>query len=146
MSQKGLLILFLNPFPFFSNIFFGESQAVVCFCVPTANFNDTRSSSTILSNPSVLNSITNSKSITLGLISAVRNHIGPFATPKKIILVTELPKTRSGKIMRRILRKIASGDVTGNETEEELKLKLGDITTLSESGVVSMLIAKWLER
>src|SRR5262249_31941016 len=46
--------------------------------------------------------------------------IGPFARPDKIQVVKALPKTRSGKIMRRILRKIAEGDVSN----------LGDITTL----------------
>ena len=38
--------------------------------------------------------------------------IGPFARPEKIQIVTGLPKTRSGKIMRRILRKIAEGDTS----------------------------------
>ena len=52
--------------------------------------------------------------------------IGPFAKPDKIQFVTGLPKTRSGKIMRRILRKIAEG-----ETEN-----LGDITTLLDPQVV----------
>ena len=40
----------------------------------------------------------------------VRESIGPIATPKKIFLVPNLPKTRSGKIMRRILRKICAGE------------------------------------
>jgi acetyl-CoA synthetase len=52
--------------------------------------------------------------------------IGPIAKPDKIQFVTGLPKTRSGKIMRRILRKIAEGDTTN----------LGDITTLLDPGVV----------
>jgi acetyl-CoA synthetase len=52
--------------------------------------------------------------------------IGPIAKPDKIQFVSGLPKTRSGKIMRRILRKVAEGD-TGN---------LGDITTLLDPGVV----------
>lgn len=55
------------------------------------------------------------------LILQVRKSIGPFAAPKTIIIVTDLPKTRSGKIMRRILRKILAG-------EED---SLGDITTVS---------------
>jgi acetyl-CoA synthetase len=50
----------------------------------------------------------------------VRKHIGGFALPQAIVFATALPKTRSGKIMRRILRKIASGDISS----------LGDITTL----------------
>lgn len=52
--------------------------------------------------------------------------IGPIAKPDKIQFVTGLPKTRSGKIMRRILRKIAEGDTSN----------LGDITTLLDPGVV----------
>lgn len=50
----------------------------------------------------------------------VRKSIGPFAAPKAIYVVPDLPKTRSGKIMRRILRKILAG-------EED---QLGDITTV----------------
>jgi acetyl-CoA synthetase len=60
----------------------------------------------------------------------VRHAIGGFATPDVIHLAAGLPKTRSGKIMRRILRKIASGEYTG----------LGDITTLAEPEVVEKLI------
>jgi len=60
----------------------------------------------------------------------VRHAIGPIATPDRIQVVTGLPKTRSGKIMRRILRKIAAG-----EYEE-----LGDITTLADPGVVEKLV------
>lgn len=51
----------------------------------------------------------------------VRKSIGPFAAPKVVYVVPDLPKTRSGKIMRRILRKILAG-------EED---QLGDITTVS---------------
>lgn len=64
------------------------------------------------------------------LIMQVRKSIGPFAAPKAIFVVTDLPKTRSGKIMRRILRKILSG-------EED---QLGDTSTLSEPGVVDQII------
>jgi acetyl-CoA synthetase len=60
----------------------------------------------------------------------VRHAIGPIAIPDRIQIVAGLPKTRSGKIMRRILRKIASG-----EYEE-----LGDITTLADPGVVEKLV------
>lgn len=52
--------------------------------------------------------------------------IGPIAKPDKIQFVSGLPKTRSGKIMRRILRKIAEGETTN----------LGDVTTLTDPGVV----------
>jgi acetyl-CoA synthetase len=61
----------------------------------------------------------------------VRYSIGAIATTDRIQIVTGLPKTRSGKIMRRILRKIASG-----EYED-----LGDITTLADPSVVEKLVA-----
>lgn len=64
------------------------------------------------------------------LILTVRKEIGPFAAPKLILLVDDLPKTRSGKIMRRILRKVLAG-------EED---QLGDISTLSNPSVVSQII------
>jgi len=60
----------------------------------------------------------------------VREEIGPIATPDRIQIVRGLPKTRSGKIMRRILRKIASGD----------DQDLGDTTTLAEPAVVEQLV------
>jgi acetyl-CoA synthetase len=60
----------------------------------------------------------------------VRHVIGPIATPDQIMIVPGLPKTRSGKIMRRILRKIAAGEYTG----------LGDVTTLADPSVVEALI------
>ncbi len=60
----------------------------------------------------------------------VRKEIGPIATPDILHWTDALPKTRSGKIMRRILRKIASGDTTN----------LGDISTLADPGVVEKLL------
>ena len=60
----------------------------------------------------------------------VRKEIGPIATPEILHWTDSLPKTRSGKIMRRILRKIATGD-TGN---------LGDTSTLADPGVVDKLL------
>jgi acetyl-CoA synthetase len=54
------------------------------------------------------------------LVLQVRKSIGPFAAPRAIFTVVDLPKTRSGKIMRRILRKILAG-------EED---QLGDISTV----------------
>jgi len=60
------------------------------------------------------------------LLETVTRIIGPIARPEKIQFVSGLPKTRSGKIMRRILRKIAEG-----ETDN-----LGDISTLLDPGVV----------
>jgi len=61
----------------------------------------------------------------------VRKEIGPIATPDAIQFAPGLPKTRSGKIMRRILRKIAEGDVSN----------LGDTTTLADPAVVDDLVA-----
>ena len=58
------------------------------------------------------------------------NVIGPLATPDAVQPAHGLPKTRSGKIMRRILRKIASGDTD----------QLGDISTLADPHVVDELI------
>jgi acetyl-CoA synthetase len=64
------------------------------------------------------------------LVAHVRKEIGPIATPDKVQFADALPKTRSGKIMRRILTKIAAGDVE----------QLGDITTLADPSVVAMLV------
>ena len=61
----------------------------------------------------------------------VRQEIGPVATPDLIQFAPGLPKTRSGKIMRRILRKIAENDFSN----------LGDTSTLADPGVVDDLIA-----
>ncbi|WP_419210256.1 acetate--CoA ligase [Providencia manganoxydans] len=60
----------------------------------------------------------------------VRKEIGPIATPDVLHWTDSLPKTRSGKIMRRILRKIASGDTSN----------LGDTSTLADPGVVEKLL------
>ena len=64
------------------------------------------------------------------LIKHVRSEIGPIATPDVLQWAPGLPKTRSGKIMRRILRKIAENDL-GN---------LGDTSTLADPGVVDGLV------
>lgn len=64
------------------------------------------------------------------LKNEVRHHIGAIATPDYILIAPGLPKTRSGKIMRRLLRKIAAKDVG----------TLGDISTLADPGVVQKLI------
>nr|WP_211661149.1 acetate--CoA ligase [Modestobacter muralis] len=60
----------------------------------------------------------------------VRKEIGPIASPRQIMVVAELPKTRSGKIMRRLLRDIA-------ENRE-----LGDVSTLTDSSVMDLISAK----
>ncbi|HHG3472311.1 acetyl-CoA synthetase [Vibrio parahaemolyticus] len=65
----------------------------------------------------------------------VRKEIGPIATPDVLHWTDSLPKTRSGKIMRRILRKIATGDTSN----------LGDTSTLADPSVVDKLIAEKAE-
>ncbi|MFA9203803.1 MAG: hypothetical protein ACEQSD_07385, partial [Flavobacteriales bacterium] len=62
----------------------------------------------------------------------VRQEIGPIATPDAIHWAPSLPKTRSGKIMRRILRKIAANELD----------TLGDTSTLADPSVVDNLIAE----
>ncbi len=64
------------------------------------------------------------------LVAQVRKEIGPIASPGKLQFVPGLPKTRSGKIMRRILRKVASGEID----------QLGDITTLADPAVVEDIV------
>ena len=67
-------------------------------------------------------------------IKALRDHvskeIGPIAKPRQIMVVDELPKTRSGKIMRRILRKVAANEIDA----------LGDVSTLADPSVVEDLV------
>ncbi|MCY4570213.1 MAG: acetate--CoA ligase [Candidatus Poribacteria bacterium] len=71
-----------------------------------------------------------SDTVETGIKQAVRQQIGPIATPDKIQFTPALPKTRSGKIMRRILRKIAEGDISN----------LGDTSTLADPTVVDALV------
>ena len=71
-----------------------------------------------------------SDDVETGIKQAVRQQIGPIATPDKIQFTPALPKTRSGKIMRRILRKIAEGDIS----------ELGDTSTLADPTVVDALV------
>jgi acetyl-CoA synthetase len=66
-----------------------------------------------------------------GLRDAVRTAIGGIAVPDRIQFSDALPKTRSGKIMRRILRKVAEGDPSN----------VGDVTTLADPAVVESIIA-----
>jgi acetyl-CoA synthetase len=61
---------------------------------------------------------------------SVRHVIGPLATPERMVMVPGLPKTRSGKIMRRILRKIAEGDYEN----------FGDISTLADPSIVEQIV------
>ncbi|KAJ2923712.1 hypothetical protein H1R20_g13377, partial [Candolleomyces eurysporus] len=73
--------------------------------------------------------------LTKELVLQVRKVIGPFAAPKRIYLVPDLPKTRSGKIMRRIMRKIVAGEAD----------QLGDLSTLAEPAVVEVIKKKVAE-
>ncbi len=74
---------------------------------------------------------TPSDALRADLVKWVRKEIGPIATPDAIQFAPGLPKTRSGKIMRRILRKIAEGDVAS----------LGDTSTLADPSVVEDLVS-----
>jgi acetyl-CoA synthetase len=65
------------------------------------------------------------------LVAHIRKEIGPIASPDKLHFTDALPKTRSGKIMRRILRKIAEGAIT----------ELGDTSTLADPDVVGRLVS-----
>ena len=67
---------------------------------------------------------TNEDVLRAELIQTIRNGIGPIATPQQIYFVTKLPKTRSGKIMRRVLKAIASNE------------KVGDVSTLEDGAAV----------
>ena len=80
--------------------------------------------------------VTKSASLVVELRQKVRQEIGPIAVPDAICFADALPKTRSGKIMRRILGRIASGE-TGN---------LGDTSTLTEPTVVDDLIRERVYR
>jgi acetyl-CoA synthetase len=69
------------------------------------------------------------------IVESVVAEIGKIALPEKIQFVTGLPKTRSGKIMRRILRKIAEGDTSN----------LGDTSTLLDPLVVDEIVANAIQ-
>ncbi|HBU47869.1 MAG TPA: acetate--CoA ligase [Myxococcales bacterium] len=72
----------------------------------------------------------NALEVVEALRAQVRKEIGPIATPDRIQLVPGLPKTRSGKIMRRILRKVALGEYS----------ELGDVSTLADPTVVEAIV------
>lgn len=78
----------------------------------------------------ILNTPESSPELIESIKNVVREMIGRFAAPDIIHITKGLPKTRSGKVMRRILRKIAAAEYSG----------LGDISTLSEPGVVEVLV------
>ncbi|KAJ3378212.1 acetyl-CoA synthetase [Entophlyctis sp. JEL0112] len=100
-------------------------QAIVCFCTLKSHHAD-------------------EASVSAALRLQVRTQIGPFAAPKAIVIVPDLPKTRSGKIMRRILRKCAGGEVTLDDVKSEDKIrdKLGDVSTLADPGIITVLVEK----
>ena len=80
----------------------------------------------------ILKDDSKSENINMEINSLISKTIGPIAKPEKIQLVTGLPKTRSGKIMRRILRKIACGE----------KDNFGDISTLLNPEIVKQILLK----
>jgi acetyl-CoA synthetase len=67
----------------------------------------------------------NQETLKKEIVNVIRNDLGPIATPEEIYFVSRLPKTRSGKIMRRLLKSIAKND------------KIGDISTLEDGAAVS---------
>jgi len=70
----------------------------------------------------------------MDIINLIRKRLSPLAMPQKIEFVKLLPKTRSGKIMRRILRKISQGQID----------ELGDTSTLADPSVVDDLVKERL--
>lgn len=94
--------------------------------------------------------ITGTDQLKKELIASVRTHLSPIATPDAIQWAPGLPKTRSGKIMRRILRKIAEAVAAESHLKSELKLdqsrdhelmtNLGDTSTLADPLVVEELV------
>lgn len=69
--------------------------------------------------------VTHNESLQKEIINQIRKEVGPIATPEQIHFVSKLPKTRSGKIMRRLLKTIAKGE------------QIGDVSTLEDGAAVS---------
>ena len=90
-----------------------KGQGICCYCTLTVGYEE-------------------SDDLVKELRNAVRTGIGPFATPDMIVPTPSLPMTRSGKIMRRILRKIAAGEADS----------IGDTSTLGDPTIVEKLIEK----
>lgn len=107
----------------FALLAFSISQQIVCFCTVKAGNDD-------------------ETALKAALKQQVRNVIGPFAQPKLVVITPDLPKTRSGKIMRRILRKVAGGEVEESDSEEVLREKLGDLSTLADPTIIKTLLKK----
>ena len=80
----------------------------------------------------LMTGVEESEDVYAGILASVMKDIGPHAKPDQIQFTPALPKTRSGKIMRRILRKIAEGDLDN----------MGDISTLADPSVVEALTSK----
>ena len=78
----------------------------------------------------LMTGVEENEEVNTGILESVKKEIGPHAKPDKIQYTPALPKTRSGKIMRRILRKIAEGDIEN----------MGDISTLADPSVVDNLV------
>ena len=78
----------------------------------------------------LMTGVEENEEVNAGILESVKKDLGPHAKPDKIQYTPALPKTRSGKIMRRILRKIAEGDVEN----------MGDISTLADPSVVDNLV------
>jgi len=90
-----------------------KGQSIAAFCMLTSGCED-------------------SETLTKELRNLVKAGVGGFAAPDMIVTADSLPMTRSGKIMRRILRKIVCGEVD----------QLGDTSTLADPSIVDVLIAK----
>jgi acetyl-CoA synthetase len=82
-----------------------KGESIIAFLVPREGF-------------------TQSDNLRKDVVAHIRNTLGPIATPDEVYFVSKLPKTRSGKIMRRLLKSIASGDM------------IGDITTLEDGAAI----------
>ncbi|KAJ3072417.1 acetyl-CoA synthetase [Podochytrium sp. JEL0797] len=106
-------------------------QAIVCFCTLKDSPNSAPQPST-----------DDLKQLSCTFRRHVRTKIGPIATPQSVYVVADLPKTRSGKIMRRVLKRIAAGEVSVKDVKDEahVKRKLGDVSTLIEPAVVGVLV------
>jgi acetyl-CoA synthetase len=90
----------------------------------------------IYSYVTLMSGIEESEGLRRDLLKFVTKEIGAFAKPEVIQFAPDLPKTRSGKIMRRILRKLAANELDN----------LGDTTTLAEPAVIEQLIASRINR
>jgi acetyl-CoA synthetase len=98
-----------------------KGQAIVAFCMLKVDYLNQRQTSD-----------DSQDELIQELRNQVRKEIGPFASPDEVFIAPSFPVTRSGKIMRRILRKIVAG-----ETDS-----LGDTSTLADPSIVNVLIEK----